>query len=216
MSFLLVLSTIGSLSAILPATIGVFRSRSLDNKLRLLLFYCSIIAIKEIVSVFLAQNGYRNLEVYNISNIVDSIPLFLIYYLEFSNKTLKKTIIIFIAIPTLFSIYNIISLQGYEVFNTYSISIVNLFKILATLLYFYNILKKAENLNLIKTPLFWISSGLLIYSVGTFLIFSLYDVHLQFPTGVRRLVWSINSLLYIFLNIIFSIAFLCQPKTKTY
>ena len=114
MSFLLVLSTIGSLSAILPATIGVFRSRSLDNKLRLLLFYCSIIAIKEIVSVFLAQNGYRNLEVYNISNIVDSIPLFLIYYLEFSNKTLKKTIIIFIAIPTLFSIYNIISLQGYE------------------------------------------------------------------------------------------------------
>lgn len=216
MSLIKFLDYFGPLSTIIPAIIGLIRSKSLSKKLRLLLLYCIIIAAKEITCVILAQNGYRNLAIYNIANIIDSIPLFLIYYLEFKSKNLKQIILSFIIVSTLFSILNIIWLQGFLSFNTFSIFSVNFFKTITTLLYFYILLKEAENLNLIKTPLFWVSAGLLIYSVGTSLIFSLYEIYLEFPVEISDGIWAINSLLYIFLNILFSIAFLCQPKNKTY
>lgn len=205
-----------SLSTLVPVIIGVLKSRSLNLKLKLLLLYLTITAIKEILCVPLAVEGKMNLHIYNIFLAFNSIPLFLVYYYSFISKNFKGISIIFITIASGFSVFNIIYLQGLYNFNTYSILLLNFFFSLLTLLYFYELLKGANEINLVKKPMFWISVALLIYSTGTFIIFSLYEIHDGFEKTISEGVWSINSFLYIFLNSLLSIAFLCQPKNKTY
>lgn len=204
-----------SLSVVIPTFIGIVRSRNLGVKLKFLLLYLIITLIKEIICVRLSLQKERNLHIYNLALIFNMIPLFLVYYYEFSEKLLKNVVLALITVATIFSVANITLIQGIEVFNTFSVLVINFFLTALTLLYFYTILKKAENLNLIKIPLFWMSAGLLVYSAGTFLIFSLYEIYnnLSYSTSVK--IWAINSILYILLNLLFSIAFLCQPRKMT-
>ncbi len=209
------LMNVGSLTTVVPALIGLILARSLNLQLRLLLIYLVITAIKEIVCVYLGSNGETNLHIYNIAVAFNKIPLFLVYYHTLSNKTFKKIILLFIAISSAFAIYNVSFGQGLYSFNTRSMLVTNFFIIIITLLYFYEILKKAEILSLTRVPMFWVSSSFLFYSAGTFLVFSLYEIYRQFSQPISIKIWIINSILYIVLNILLSIALLCVKK-KTY
>ncbi len=206
---------IGSLSTIVPAIIGLLLIRSLSLKLRLLVLYLVLTAIKEIICVHLASNGDNNLRIYNTAVIFNKIPLFLTYYYTFYNSNFKKFTLLSIFFTSAFATYNIEWGQGLHILNSHSALFTGFFIIIITLLYFYEILKRVEITNLIKAPMFWVSSGFLFYSTGTFLVFSLYEVHMHFSEPVSLKIWIINSILYIVLNILLSIAFLCKKK-KTY
>jgi hypothetical protein len=206
---------VGSLTTVVPALIGLILVRSLNLRLRLLLIYLVITAIKEVVCVYLGSYGKTNLHIYNIAVAFNKIPLFLVYYYTLSNKTFKKITLLFIAISSVFAIYNVSFGQGLYSFNTRSMLVTNFFIIIITLLYFYEILKKAEILSLTRVPMFWVSSSFLFYSAGTFLVFSLYEIYRQFSQPISIKIWIINSILYIVLNILLSIALLCVKK-KTY
>lgn len=138
----------------------------------------------------------------------------LIYYKAFSNIKFKNITKYAMVIITAVYLINLLFIQGFDRFNTYTIIVGRISLIIITLLYFFELLKKVETTSLYREPMLWISTGLLFYSVGSFLIHGLYDLHSNFPQNLSRKIWAINSILNLFLNIIYSIAFLCKPLNQ--
>lgn len=57
-----------------------------------------------------------------------------------------------------------------------------------------------------RAPVFWVSSGLLLYFLSNLLIFLSSNYVLHRSVTLSRQVWAIHALLYIFLNTLYTIA----------
>lgn len=212
MSFVDYFTSASVLSIILPAIISLFKLKSLNASLRLLSVYLISTSIKEGVCTYLASYHQNNIPIYNIVGIFDNVVLLLIFYYSGVNQKYKKVILGFIVILSIFSIINISSIQGINNLNTYSRLVRAIFIVIITLSYFYELLKGADNQNLIKLPLFWVSTGLLFFSTGTFFLYSLYTFYTNLNPETGKILWLINSLLYLVQNVLFTIALFCNRR----
>ena len=55
-------------------------------------------------------------------------------------------------------------------------------------------------------PMFWVSTGLLLYFLSSMFIFLTSNYILQLSVEISRQVWAIHALLYAFLNILYALA----------
>lgn len=80
-------------------------------------------------------------------------------------------------------------------------------------LYFRKLLRELRVLQLRREPMFWVSTGLLIYYLGylQIAIFSNYLLH--YSNQLNANVWMIHSFLFIILYSCYSLA-LCLPRQK--
>lgn len=73
--------------------------------------------------------------------------------------------------------------------------------------YFYREVKRPViTRRLERAPMFWVSSGLLLYFSSSLLIFLSSNYVLNLSVALSRRVWAIHALLYIFLNTLYTIA----------
>lgn len=214
MGFYSIFAYITTLSVIIPTLLAFFKLKSLDTSLRLLSLYLIITTVKELVCVYYSYNQWYNIHIYNPLRIVEFFIMPLIYYKAFTNKKFKNITKYAIVLITSVYLVNLLFIQGLNKFNTYTIIVGRISLIIITLLYFFELLQKVETTSLYREPMLWISTGLLFYSVGSFLIHGLYDLHSNFPADLSKKIWAINSILNLFLNLIYSIAFLCKPQSQ--
>lgn len=91
--------------------------------------------------------------------------------------------------------------------STLGLTTQRLFVTVIVLLYFNKILIEARVKNILLYSMFWLSSGLLIYSVGTF-FFSLFSSYLYSDTISNdefNQLWGLNQILYIVLCLMASV-----------
>lgn len=169
--------------------------------------------IKEIIATSLALNKVHNLHIYNSMGGFYYFLIFVTYYFVFNNQSIKKFLIIANTVFTAFFFINIISIQGLYTYNSYTKLLGGILVITTALLYFYQILKGKEFLNLVNVPFFWISTGLLFYSVGTIILFGFFEFYKTLPPETGAKLWFINSVLNISSNILITIALFCKPKS---
>jgi hypothetical protein len=203
-----------TLSVLVPTFISIVKFKSLDKSLRLLNLYLLITSVKEIACLYLAFKHQNNLFIYNSFRIVEFALLPLMFQYKLTNGKLKHAIKYIIGGVFLVYIINLVFFQGLYVFNTYTIIVGRIALIFITLTFFFELLQKVETTSLYREPMLWISTGILFYSVGSFLIHGLYDLQLHFSQDLSIKIWAINSVLNLMLNILYSIAFLCLPKSQ--
>lgn len=214
MGFYSIFAYVTTLSVIIPTLLSFIKFKSLDTSLRLLSLYLTITTLKEFVCIYYSYNQWHNIHIYNAFRIVEFFIMPFIYYKAFTNKKFKEITKYAIVLITSVYLVNLLFIQGPFKFNTYTIITGRISLIIITLLYFFELLQKVETTSLYREPMLWISTGLLFYSVGSFLIHGLYDLHSNFPPDLSRKIWAINSILNLFLNLIYSIAFLCKPRSQ--
>lgn len=188
--------------------------KSLDNKLRLFSIYLLLTLIKESTCVALALSGLNNLHLYNILGIAAYLIYFYLYYSVFQEKKIKIVILSFSVITFLVYLLDIIYINGLYNFNSLTTTVGGFSVAVIALLYFYQLIKGIEYSNLTKVPMFWISTGVLFYSVGTIILFNYFNKYINLPPSLRSSIWTINSVLNILQNVLFTIAILCKQKNR--
>jgi hypothetical protein len=167
------------------------------------------------------QNRTNKLVMYNVFFTVEFVFYSFIFYLHFKRKLFRQIALVFIPVVVVFAVANMLFGQGLgKVFNTYTSLLGSFFIVLFCCFFFYESIQPEQiDDQLSKQPFFWISSGLLIFYLGSVIINALFEYlrtySLQNP-GIR-----IYSNIIHFLNVIlyssFCIAFyLCPDRKKTY
>lgn len=157
--------------------------------------------------------GQINTWLYNIS-----IPIEYLFYgfiigslcltLSFK-KIIFYTIVLFI----LWTVINLLFIQGFKQLNTETLIIGSCVMIFFSCIGFIDLFKNDNHQTLLKNPLFWICTGVLFFNTGEFLYLFFLDVFIKNSWDTTaNLFASINNKLIYVLYTCISIAIVCSKK----
>ena len=137
--------------------------------------------------------------------------IFCYYYNDIEKDKVKLTIPIY----GLLIVVNLIFFQEYLVFN-YMFILRCLIFIVLSLHYFYLIYKSESTDEIRHDPIFWISVGFFIFSAGSIFIKGLgYEIQ-KTNRDLAYSLYVLNSILNIYLYIMFLIGLLCYRKNTEF
>ncbi len=140
-----------------------------------------------------------------------------VFYLYFFYKVLqsgrmKKTIRILTFIYILFAVINFFFIQGTLELNTYTELLTSFLVVFLSIAYYYQLLFAKEVIVLKNDAMFWISTGLLIYHLGSVMGLFLINVMNLISNEKAQSIHFIIRIAALIMYLTFSIAFLCQKK----
>lgn len=189
------------------AAIGLGRYRRLGPTQRYLLVLTLLALLMEAVTRLLAHYKQPNLFLMPVDAVLEFVFLGLIYRRELQLARISRFI------PLLLVGFVLGSALAYSPrFDKPQFSPVQHFiesmLVLAFVGFYFHreINRRHFTSRLEREPIFWISTGLLLYFLGNMFIFlaSNYVLSQSKELGIR--VWAIHALLYIFLNVMYGIA----------
>lgn len=151
----------------------------------------------------------------NIYTLISFSFYFFLFYKTMEAKKYKIIITTFLAIFLLCAFLDLVFINGFYYFNTYSSSVGSILIILSCLIYFTHLFTSDRLLNYFRTPMFWISTGLLFFFTGSLVQNSLirYFIANNIDPG-GRIYYFIMVTLNILLHTAFIISFLCNQIWK--
>ncbi len=189
---------------------------------KLLLYFIPFLfltIVVECVGTWYISKFIRNYWIYNVFTTIEFVFYSYLFYLHLKKPVFKKIVVWFIPVFVLLVILNILFKQGFnKTFNTYTFLLGSFFIVIFCCCYFYeSVLPENIDQQLSKQPFFWISSGLLIFYLGSGIINALFEYlrsnDLQ-AQGVK-IYGIINHSLNVILYGSFCIAFfLCRNNKK--
>ena len=193
---------------LLPVFAALYRYRSLSAAGRALLYYLLIEAVILATSSVLAYYKLPNTGLYHVSTVVEMLLLLFFFSHVFSNRKMvvyiKCTMLLF---PVL-ALLNTLFLQTLNNFNSHTISLQYGLVILLCFVYW---LQPAEEpvTAWAQQPLNWISSGMLLYFSGSFVLlaFSAY-INSHFSKQTNIVIWNVHAALAMLMYILMAIGFL--------
>ena len=154
-----------------------------------------------------------NAWLYNISVPVEFLFYGFIFYNHYARKPFLLIAKYFLVLFAVFSLGNILFVQGFYKFNTNILKLGSFFMILLSCLYFTELLSKEEPVNFFREPMVWLTAGVFLFNTGEFFysLFSDYLIknHLDRP---RRIFADINNKLIWVLYTCIIISILCTEK----
>ena len=156
--------------------------------------------------------------IYNLFTSFEFIFYFFLFYSNLKTKSLKK-IILYIIPLFIFSVaINLSFIQGLnKTFHTYTFLLGSFFIVIFCCFFFFeSVLPEKIDIQLSKQPFFWISTGLLIYYLGSVIINALFEylTNNALKLEGQRIYGIINNSLIVILYSSYSIAFFLCPDNK--
>lgn len=172
----------------------------------------------ELIGWWYLSKGVRNYAMYNIFTTLEFSFYASLFRSNFKKQLLKVLSTTFIPVFIILVIINMLWVQGFnKTFNTYTFLLGSFFIVIFCCCFFYeSVLPDKIDQQLSKQPFFWISSGLLIFYLGSVIINALFEYlrnnDLQ-AEGIR-IYGIINHSLNVILYSSFCIAFYLCPNSK--
>jgi hypothetical protein len=178
--------------------------------LRLFPLFLFFIVAAELIGNYLSQVLHqKNGWLFNISTTLEYIFYAHIFSLTLRDPAFKTMARRFMAIYPMIVLLNLLFVQGFTEFHSYTVVLGSLFMIILCCLFFYELLLNPLEGELHKVPMFWISTGLLFFHLGDLSFDLLFNLLKNDATG-KDFFSSINNNLILILYSCFIIAFLCQ------
>jgi len=158
---------------------------------------------------FLQHHKINNLWIYHLNCIVTQGIFSVYFYHIFPSQRKKKLVVYAVILFVFYYIINILLIQPYNTFNSYSYALSAFFMVSFALVGFYEWMKELPAYNIVHLKEFWGSAGVLFYFGSSFFIFiSFQYLSLVSPKNVGILWWLHNVFLalgcFLFLKAIFS------------
>lgn len=109
---------------------------------------------------------------------------------------------------------NITAISSMWIYPDYMLGLESVLILSLVLGWFRKMLREKKIRKPSRTFAFWMSSGLLIYFSGNFLLFVFSNFINDQEHSVFVAVWMVNTILVILLYLMYTTGFLCIPKTK--
>jgi len=189
---------------------------------KLLLYFIPFLFLTiavECTGAWFVSRSIRNYWIYNVFTTIEFVFYSYLFYLHLKKTVFKKIVVWFIPVFVLLVILNILFKQGFnKTFNTYTFLLGSFFIVIFCCCYFYeSVLPENIDQQLSKQPFFWISSGLLIFYLGSVIINALFeylrsnDLQAQGVKIYGIINHSLNVILY---GSFFIAFFLCRNNKK--
>jgi len=173
-----------------------------------LLFYFLICqATLNTFAPILQSKSINNHLVYHLNCLI-TVIIFTTYFLR--SLHYEKTIFIGLVVFLIFCLINIIWIQPYYTFNSYSYSLGAFLIVLYSLLNFRELIKRMPTQKILSLKEFWILAGLLTYFGSCFFIFISYNYLSEIDAKNVGILWKIHNVFLSLGCIIFLKAISCK------
>lgn len=193
---------IAHIGSILPIIIGVLRYKYLTGNIKAIWFFFIVSFIKDSYSLLLIFTAPNNLYIQNIEPIYQTIIIGSIFYYSFDTSFTRRII----TVSTVFCTLTTVLYYKDNEASSVSLSTFRLFAIVLALAYFGKVMMDMRVKNIMKHSLFWFTSGLLIYTAGTFFIMLLSEYWYQginkVPIDVFDKYWNSSQLLLVLFTLL--------------
>ncbi len=188
-----------------------------DTKLQWLLPYMIFIVAVELTGRYLRRELGEvelNQMLYNISIPVEYMFYTYIFLLHYGNKTFKQIARVFLVLFPIFVIVNILFIQGFNEYNSNIVKAGTFCMIVFSCFFFSDMINSEIKKHVLKQPMFWVATGVLLFNAGEFL-FSISIDYLfdKFPMETFKVFGSIIFKLICMLYTCISIAVICSETT---
>lgn len=206
------LADISAYSVFLPLLIGLLRLRKLVQVQQLLLGLLFISCCFEFGAFWVSQQlDSPNLPLLHVFTVLQFCLLLLIFRQELIPLIPVRWFPIILVSFVVFAVIDASLISGLQSFNPLARLVESILLLFFSLAYLYKTLNEMRVERLEREPSFWISSGLLIYFAGGFLIFisSNYLMPLEMTAF---LFWGLHAVLNTILNLFYSAALWTHPQ----
>ena len=156
-----------------------------------------------------AHNGW----IYNPFMIIEYL-FYVFFFLRVLHlkKLQRKMLTLFAFLFTVWSILNMLLVQGISRLNTYSLLVSSLMVVYLSISYFLQLLRDRKIITLTKQPMFWIATGAFFYHLCSipYFIFLNYTArtNLDLAISLSKIMAVLNWIMYSS----YTIAFLCRKN----
>lgn len=194
---------LSTFSIILPVFIGGLLFRTLTSPLKVLYLFICLTAILETWSSVLHTYGENNMVFFQIHTYIEFVFLSFVYFLVIKSKYVRNYILILSSLFIFWLIYSDIWGGNSGELNTE----VRVFESIILISYFVahvlTVFRNSSSPFMETQPYFILTCGLLLYFLGTLLVYLYYD---YLDGEILMYVWAIHSFLNLILNFIYVIA----------
>jgi hypothetical protein len=189
------------------AAIGIGRYRKLGPTQRYLLVLTLLSLLMEAVTRSLWHYKLSNLFLAPVDAVIEFVLLALIYRRELQPMRISRLIPLLLLGFVLGSALSYSPQFDNPQFSPVQHFIESLLVLVFVGCYFYREVNRQVFIRRLECePIFWVSTGLLLYFLGNMLIFLASNYVLAQSRELSLRVWAIHALLYIFLNILYAVA----------
>jgi hypothetical protein len=202
-------------SPVLPIFAGIYKLSIKNRELILLLLYLIIGFAVDIISMWFIKNYWINLGLWHIYVLFEYIFIMCIIYHWQETKKTKK---LFMTVIYLYILFWVFAKFTFEPFSgVYSIT-ASVCQVILTLSAGYTLFAVIGNRvqPLLSNSRFWVMLSFVFYYTGTLMPTALVGMLFKQPGEAPIPFWSINWILTIFCNILFTIGFLCPQTQQSY
>jgi hypothetical protein len=210
------LQTLYYILLIISFLILIYRIKQRNEPLRFFIPLLLLSLIVEGVRFGWSSNRLLSDFLFSIYTPVEYLLLSLFFIIIINSKFKRRLIQVSIPLFIILSLYVQFEVQSANYFYKYLDVLLEAPLILTwTLFYFFQLFTDEESFNFKTNPLFWISSGNLLFFCGSFFSYGfgsyLHNINEQ---KLSDAVFWIARVLNIFLYVFYIIAFLCSDRKK--
>ena len=191
------------------AIVGGFRYRSLPRPLRILEWLIILGIVDSIVQWFLASFRIHNLWTMHFYTLIELIFVFMIYSSWMKQHRSRSVLLLCFTVFTILWIVSKFSFEPFSLADDGTAAISKILQIAFSAFLLLDIVKENEVV-WTKDPRIWVTTGVIVYSAGSLLLFALFNKMLQISPTHLLMMWSVNWILAIISNLFFLRAFLCK------
>ncbi|RRA97639.1 hypothetical protein [Larkinella rosea] len=193
------------LATVIPIVVGLFYANPKRKEIRFLLIYFVFLFFRNLISNIYATYRINNIFLYNFFNFIEIIGFGLTYYFNINKSNFKFYILIG---SILVIIINVFFWETNE-FSAGILTLTRIFGLSIALFYFVELLAEMKVKNILKHSLFWVSSGIIIHSTGTILIFLFSKIILSTRAApdIFFAYWNFILIMYIVFCLFVSVGF---------
>jgi len=202
-------------SLIVPISVGIYRLRVMSREAIVLFSFLAIEFVIDIISIWFIKSYWVDLGLWHIYVLVEYIFLMSIIYFCQETQTMKK---LFMAILWFYILFWFCAKFTFEPLNgLYSIT-ASVSQVILVLSAGYTLFVVIGNRvqTLLSHPRFWVMLSFVFYCTGTLMPTALVGMLFNQPGEAPIPIWSINWVLTIFSNILFTIGFMCTQTQPSY
>ena len=174
------------------------------------IIYISVTIIVEIIGWVYSVQKRNNLIFYNLY-VTFNFPYLLYLIRSFLiNEKVKKMLFWIAVIFPVVALINMVFIQGFHFFNSYSFIIGCMLIVMACIFYFYERIKYPGPHSLVHDPTFWISTSLLFFYTCSLPLTGVLNTISNMPFYLYKTLLFANVVINSVLYLLFSISFICN------
>ncbi len=177
-----------------------------------LLFFLSTNLVFESIAHYLAYKKMGNYEVYNGEMIFEVSFFLLLYKRSFSSIKFKIIATVFFIFFILFAAINIAFFQPFTSFHSNTYTAGCLLLLVTSIFFLFNDIVKAEDLNPLFFPMFWISLGILFCYLVNFPFLSNVNQLFIIDDALAKRLSVINYTVNVILYLLIGIGIICKRQ----